>query len=203
MTRKPSDYLARDIYQEKLGRLLTDEELESDSIMAEAFAAVNAEQRRQDELMILAMAAAAEDSLLQPTKQKKERKRAPGPGVVQTKYERLQGLLQYLPSLERQAVEDALDLIKEGDKEEQEWGLKMLEKVLYARVRGVKKASFDRQKRTIIGARVNRDFADLCKAAAEERGMSVTKWCHKALVDALMKHLDTTRNDVEPPYLLR
>lgn len=135
-----------------------------------------------------------------------ERVRASTRGVVQTKIERLQGLAGYLPALERQAIADALGLVRDGDADEQEWGLKMLDKVISARVRGVKKARFDRQKRTLIGARVNRDFAELCKAAAEEQGLSVTKWCYKALVDALMHHMARVEpdceDDEETPYLL-
>lgn len=39
----------------------------------------------------------------------------------------------------------------------------------------------DKNRRTLIGARVPRDLADQCKAEAERRGMSVYRWVVWAL----------------------
>lgn len=106
-------------------------------------------------------------------------------GVVQTKTARLYSLSDHLPALERQAIEGAVSATAALDEVSQEVALNGLDKVVSARVRGVKKARYDRQRRTIIGARVNREFAALCKWAAESQGMSTTQWCRQALQAAL------------------
>lgn len=192
MSYKPSDFLARDIYAVREDRELTEEELESHAIMQAAVAAVEEEDRRAEELFILSMAAATGDPNLtpKPTPEKKiARDDAHRGGIVQTKQDRIKAWAELLPAIERQGIEGALAMLQEWPEEEREKVAELLQKVVQTRARTVQKYRFDRRKRTLVGARVNRDFADLCKAAARAKGLSVTKWCHQALQAALIQQL--------------
>lgn len=117
--------------------------------------------------------------------------------IVQTHIQKLAGWMVYLPANERQGIQDALDAVLTMPGVEQETAIKALEKVISPRIRAIKQHQNDVKTRTLIGARVNRDFADLCKQAAKASGRSVTKWCYAALWDALLRQ--TRRVEQEEP----
>lgn len=119
-------------------------------------------------------------------------------GIVQTAMLKIGAWSQMLPAIERQGIADALDYIRGYPEDDQATTLLALQKVVSARARTAQKASFDRKKRTLIGARVNRDFADLCKEAAKASGKSVTKWCYAALTAAIIRQMKpNVENDLE------
>lgn len=178
--------------------MLTEEQIIELQLMALANEEMERQERQDTEEFILAM----EDF------QKSSAPRACGGGIVQTKTDAILERVQDLPTLERQGFDDALQMLQEWPEEQRAEGLKIVEKLAKTRTRTQKKARFDRHKRTIVGARVNRDFAELCKAAADASGKSLNKWCYQALRSAMMQQMrgrPRVCDDVwegDRPYLL-
>lgn len=112
---------------------------------------------------------------------------APDNGIVQAKRKKLAAWSMMLPAIERQGIAAALDYIDGMPGDEKTLAYLALTKVISPRVRGIKTHQNDVRSRTLVGARVNRDFADLCKDAARASGRSLTKWVYAALWDALLK----------------
>ena len=125
----------------------------------------------------------------------------PPEGVVHTAWSRAWDMLKYLPALERQAFAESLAVLADLNQSERTTTFTALYKVLYARFRGRKIAQNDRNSRTIIGARVPRSFAERCKWAAEEQGLSTTKWCYRALEAALTANMARTPDCSGSPEL--
>lgn len=116
--------------------------------------------------------------------------------IVQAKRQKLAAWSMTLPAIERQGVEAALDYIDGMPEEEKTAGYLALERVISPRIRTLRNAKIDVRKRTLIGARVSRDFADLCKDAAKASGRSLTKWAYAALWDALLKQGSAVENEL-------
>lgn len=197
MSYKPSDFLARDIYAAGIGRELTEEELESHAIMQKAVAAVHEEERRNEKLFILAMAAATGDPDLTPEEKKQTDDTHIG-GIVQTKEDRIRAWAELLPAIERQGIEGALAMLEDWPEGEREKAAELVQKVVQSRARTVKKYRFDCRKRVLIGTRANRDFAELCRAAAKAKRLSLNKWVHAALQAAIVQQMTWEDN----PYIL-
>lgn len=111
---------------------------------------------------------------------------APKQGIVPQLLGTVERLAGRLPYNERAGLQAALDYL-DPSTTDGVIALLAISKMLTARVQTINRHDADTRRRTIVGARVKRDFADLCKQAAEERGLSMTKWCHAALWDALVK----------------
>lgn len=121
---------------------------------------------------------------------------APENGIVQTKKQKLAAWSMMLPSLERQGIAAAMDYIDGLPGEEKTTAYLALTKVISPRIKGIRVHKNDVRSRTLVGARVNRDFADLCKAAAKTSGRSLTKWVYAALWDALLKQGSIVENEL-------
>lgn len=119
----------------------------------------------------------------------------PPKGVVHTAWAKAWDMARTLPALERQAFEESLEVLVDLSQSERTTAFCALYKVLYARFRSRKIARNDKQSRTIIGARVPRAFAEMCKWAAQCRGLSTTQWCRQALQAALTEFPPPPRHD--------
>lgn len=108
-------------------------------------------------------------------------------GIVHTSIERLAGYMIDLPAAERQGIAAALACIDGMPEEEKEKALFALQKAISPRVRAIKCHKMDVNKRTIVGARVNRELAALCRDAARRRGQSLNAWCRAAIWNALLQ----------------
>lgn len=102
-------------------------------------------------------------------------------GVVQTTLAEIRDHAHHLPQIEQQGIADAITLLKTGTPKQQEHACKVLRKVVGSRSRVAAKQEFDRRKRVLIGARVNRPFADRCRACAFAEGLSLNQWVRQAL----------------------
>lgn len=94
------------------------------------------------------------------------------------------------PPSERELVRSAAMRALEQPNLKQGEVAELIETLIIAGSRAVGKRLSDRRtdknRRTLVGARVPRDLADQCKAEAERRGMSVYRW----VVWALERGLD-------------
>lgn len=108
-------------------------------------------------------------------------------GIVHTSIERLAGYMIELPAAERQGIARALVCIEGMPEEEKEKALFALQKAISPRIRAHKCHKMDVNKRTIVGARVNREVAALCRDAARRRGQSLNAWCKSAIWNALIQ----------------
>lgn len=93
------------------------------------------------------------------------------------------------PPTEREFVRSAAMRALERPRLTQGEVAELIETLILAGSRAVGKRLSDRRtdknRRTLIGARVPRDLADQCKAEAERRGMSVYRWVVWALEKGL------------------
>lgn len=115
--------------------------------------------------------------------------------IVHAPIQKLAKWMMDLPAPERQGIETALDYLEGMPEEEKTKAVLALERAISPRIRARKSHETDVKLRTLVGARVNREFADLCKAAAKAKGQSLTRWCKSALWDALIR-----QDKVEPIY---
>lgn len=116
---------------------------------------------------------------------KKTDARAYSRGVVQTDLANICAHAHALPAIERQGIADAITILKTGTLKQQEHACKVLQKAIISRSRVAKKQAFDQQKRVLIGARVNRSFADKCRACAFAEGLSLNQWVRQALMRSI------------------
>ena len=133
-------------------------------------------------------------------------------GIVPTKAEiqrdRLMALVDDLPADERRAALDALDTIAAGRISKAQ-AYALITSIVEARARTEQRRKSDRRtdrrRRTIVGARVPRGYADLCRQAARDRGVSLNKWCLMAIAEALAHHYaaDDVGTDPNPWYGFR
>lgn len=116
---------------------------------------------------------------------KKTDTRAYSRGVVQTDLANICAHAHDLPAIERQGIADAITILKTGTLKQQEHACKVLQKAVISRSRVAKKQAFDRQKRVLVGARVNRPFADKCRACAFAEGLSLNQWVRQSLMRSI------------------
>ena len=116
---------------------------------------------------------------------KKTDTRAFSRAIVQTDLANICAHAQSLPSIERQGIADAITVLKTGTLKQQELACKVLKKAVNSRTRTVKKQAFDQQKRVLIGTRVNRPFADKCRACAFAEGLSLNQWVRQSLMRSI------------------
>lgn len=135
--------------------------------------------------------------------------RAPTTGIVPTKAdtirERLMPLIEALPADERRAGIAAVNSIGTGRMSRGK-ALAIVSDIIEARARTEARRRSDRRtdrrRRTLIGCRVPRSYADLVRRAAADRGLSLNKWCHLAIAEALAHHYvaDDTEQEANPWY---
>lgn len=87
-----------------------------------------------------------------------------------------------IPTGERVALAAAVGKLPKKD---QRVVLHSLQKLRSKARKAASDARTDNVRRTLVGARVPRDFAAQCKAAAERCGLSMYAWVKRALVVAL------------------
>lgn len=87
-----------------------------------------------------------------------------------------------IPTGERVALAAAVGKLPKKD---QRVVLHSLQKLRNKARKAASDARTDNVRRTLVGARVPRDFAAQCKAAAERCGLSMYAWVKRALVVAL------------------
>lgn len=116
---------------------------------------------------------------------KKPDTRAHSRGIVQTDLANICAHAHNLPAIERQGIADAITILKTGTPKQQEHACKVLRKAVISRSRVAKKQAFDQQKRVLIGTRVNRAFADKCRACAFAEKLSLNQWVRQSLVRSI------------------
>lgn len=107
-------------------------------------------------------------------------------GIVHTSIDRLVGYMIELPAAERQGIARALTCIDGMPEQEKEKALLALQRAVYPRIRAHKCHKNDVKSRTLVGTRVSREFAELCREAARRRGQSLNEWCRAAIWNALL-----------------
>lgn len=116
---------------------------------------------------------------------KKADARAYSRGVVHTDLANICAHANSLPAIERQGIADAITILKSGTLKQQEHACKVLKKAVISRSRTAKLQENDRQKRVLVGARVNRPFADKCRACAFAEGLSLNQWVRQSLMRSI------------------
>lgn len=106
-----------------------------------------------------------------------------------TKTERVSAALEHVSARERSEIVRAIDRIKPDRELDEYLALSVVADVILAQERTRRKRQSDRRtdraRRTLVGARVPRAFADRCRAEASLRGMSLYAWVVWALEGAL------------------
>lgn len=108
-------------------------------------------------------------------------------GIVQKSMVKIGAWGLLLPAEEKRGLIQAMEEIKETPIEETLKAYKAIERILQARVSVIRKQNFDVKKRTLIGTRVNRDFADQCKSAARSSGRSLNRWVYTACWNQILR----------------
>lgn len=108
-------------------------------------------------------------------------------GIVHTGIEELRTWAKRLPAIERRGFEAALEYIKDIERdEEKEVAVMALQRVILARIRNMRIQQNDVRSRTLIGTRVKRDFACMCRDAARASGRSLNQWVYAALWNTIL-----------------
>lgn len=129
-------------------------------------------------------------------------------GIVQKSMVKIGTWMKLLPAEEVRGLKKALDEIEGANQWEMVKSYKIIENILAARVNVIRKQTFDAKKRTLIGTRVNRDFADRCKKAAESSGRSLNRWVYTACWNQILRqnqgaveaYLQVDEPDTNPWY---
>lgn len=86
---------------------------------------------------------------------------------------------------EQEALYRVFTAVRAGEQGE---ACEALKRLCWARERARKRekqsAATDKRRRVLVGARLPREEAEWCKAAAHSKGMSLYAWCRKALLQA-------------------
>lgn len=105
------------------------------------------------------------------------------------KYRRIADTIKALPADERAAAMRSIRYIQRRKSITQAKAVDCVVDIIGARARAEARRKSDRKtdakRRVLVGARVDRELAERCRAAAEAQGVSLYRW----VTDALNAHL--------------